>query len=69
MAFIKFLEHIHCFFIMYNSNYGAGYGGMGSYGSYGSTGSYGSSYGMGSTLGGMRNLQNNPQNNNQQPNP
>ena len=39
---------------------------MGSYGSYGS---YGTSYGMNSTLGGMRNLQNNPQNNNQQPNP
>jgi hypothetical protein len=54
---------------MYNSNYGAGYGSMGSMGSMGSYGSYGSSYGMNSTLGGMRNLQNNPQNNNQQPNP
>ena len=39
---------------------------MGSYGSYGS---YGSPYGMNSTLGGMRGVQNNPQNNNQQPNP
>ena len=51
---------------MYNSNYGGSYGSMGS---YGSSGSYGSPYGMNTTLGGMRNMQNGQQPNNQQQNP
>jgi hypothetical protein len=51
---------------MYNSNYGGSYGSMGSYGSYNGMGSYGSSYGANSMIGGMRNIQNPQQPNNQQ---